>query len=53
MAGENIKLQEEAIREILVAGSTSELGVEALLKTGLRKNNKKRNNNSKPQQKSP
>jgi hypothetical protein len=52
--GKKIKLEEEAISEILVAGSTSELGAEALLKTSLRKNNKKRNsNNNKPQQKSP
>ena len=56
MAGNKIKL-EEAISEIMVADTTSELGAEAMLKTGLRKNNcnKKRNNNnnSKPQQKSP
>ena len=57
MAGKKIKLEEEAISEILVADNASELGVEAMLKTSLRKNNKKRNNNSsssnKPQQKSP
>jgi len=42
----------------MVIDTASELGVEAMLKTSLGKNNKKRNNNnnnnnSKPKQKSP
>ena len=56
MAGKKIKLEEEAISEILIADTASELGAEAMLKTSLRKINKKRNNNnnnSKLQQKSP
>ena len=57
MARKKIKLEEEAISEILVADTASELGAEAMLKTSLRKNNKKRNNNNsnnnKPQQKFP
>ena len=60
MAREKIKLEEEALSEILVADTASELGAEAMLKTSLRNNNNnKRNKNnknsssSKPQQKSP
>ena len=53
MAGKKIKLEEEAIIEILVADTASELGAEAMLKTSLRKNNNKKRNNSKPQLKSP
>jgi hypothetical protein len=52
MARKKIKLEEEASSEILVADTTLELGADAMLKTILRKNKKKRNNN-KPQQKSP
>jgi hypothetical protein len=33
MAGKKIKLEEEAINEILVADTVSELGAEAMLKT--------------------
>ena len=55
MAGEKIKLEEEAIREILVADPAWESGAEvASLKTSLRKKkNRSNNNNNKPQQKSP
>jgi hypothetical protein len=51
MAGKKIKLEEEAISEILVADTDSESGVEASnLKTILRK---KKKSSSKPQQKLP
>ena len=50
MAGKKIKLEEEAIIEILVADTASELGAEAMLKTSLRKNKKKRYNNKQQQQ---
>jgi hypothetical protein len=55
MAGKNIKLEEEAISEILVADTNSESGVKASdLTTILRRRRKKKNNSSsKPQQKSP
>jgi len=56
MAGKNIKLEEEAISEILVADTNSESGVKASdLTTILRRRRKKNDNNSssKPQQKSP
>jgi hypothetical protein len=52
MARKKIKLEEEAISEILVADTPLELSAEATMKTSLRKN-KKRNDDSKPQQKSP
>jgi hypothetical protein len=52
MDRKKIKLEEKAISEILVADTASELGVEAMIQTSLRKN-KKKNNDSKPQQKSP
>ena len=56
MAGKIIKLEKEAVCEILVADTASELGAEVMLKTSLRQNNNKKrnnNNNNKPQQKSP
>ena len=50
MARKKIKLEDKAISEILVADTASELGAEATTKTSFRKN-KKKNNDSKPQQK--
>jgi len=52
MAGEKIKLEAEAISEILVSDITLESGAEVSnLKTSLRK--KKKKSSSKPQQKLP
>jgi hypothetical protein len=50
LAWKKIKLEEEAINEILVADTASDLSKEAMLKTSLRKNKKKRNNNKQQQQ---
>jgi len=53
MAGKKIKLEEEAISEILVADTDSESGVETSnLKTISRKKKKNNRSSSKPQQKS-